>query len=80
MTTSDCRDIAAWILIVERVAHVVLFTQLLAKGRAHDGAADAGRGAEVRLARLPARGVGCCEISNQRFFNWHRSSHPAYLR
>lgn len=66
MTTSDCGDVVAWISTVEREAHVVLLTQLLAKGRAHDGAADAGWGAEVRLARLPARGVGCCETPDQR--------------
>lgn len=34
---------------------IVLVTELLAERRAHDGAANTGWGAEVRLARLPAR-------------------------
>ena len=42
-----------------RGSHVVLFPKFLAKRRAHDRAADAGRSAEVRLARLPARRVKC---------------------
>lgn len=33
-------------------AYVVLLTELLGERGAHDGAADAGRGREVRLARL----------------------------
>ena len=37
--------------------YVVLLTQLLAQGSAHDDAADAGGGAEVRLPRL-APGAG----------------------
>jgi len=38
-------------------ADVVLLTELLGERGAHDSATNAGWGAEVRLARLPARGV-----------------------
>lgn len=37
-------------------AYVVLLTELLAEGGAHDVAANARRSAEVRLARLAPRG------------------------
>lgn len=42
------------VVVVDRSgrAYVVLLTELLGERGAHDGAADAGRGREVRLARL----------------------------
>lgn len=45
----------------QKETYVVLLTELLAEGGAHDDAADAGGGREVRLARLPAGRVntGC---------------------
>lgn len=38
------------------MTYVVLLTELLGKGSAHDVATNAGRSAEVRLARLAAAG------------------------
>ncbi len=35
----------------------MLLSQLLAQRCTHDGSADAGRSTEVRLARLPPRGM-----------------------
>jgi len=44
-------------------AYVVLLTELLAERGTHDSATDAGRGIEVRLARLaPRRVQGCCNL------------------
>jgi hypothetical protein len=40
--------------------YVVLLTELLAEGGAHDVATDAGRRAEVGLARLAPRGRNVC--------------------
>jgi len=42
----------------------VLFTKLLAQRGAQDSPADAGRGTEVRFARLPSRRVQCCNFVN----------------
>lgn len=41
-------------------SYVVLLAKLLGERGAHDDAADAGGGAEVRLARLPPRGGNGC--------------------
>ena len=41
----------------KREAHIVLFPQLLAQRRAHDGATGGGAGTEVRLPGFPPRGV-----------------------
>ncbi len=49
--------------------YVVLLTELLAEGSAHDVAADARRRAEVGLARLAPRGGNVCK----RFVNFPRS-------
>ena len=44
-------------------SYVVLLTELLGERGAHDSAADAGRGREVRLARLsPGGGQSCTRI------------------
>lgn len=44
---------------VEKSTYVVLLTEFLAQGGAHDGSSLAGGSAEVRLARLPS-GAGNC--------------------
>lgn len=43
--------------------YVVLLTELLAEGGAHDNTANAGGRREVRLARLAPRGVSFCKFT-----------------
>lgn len=38
-------------------ANIVLLTEFLAQGRAHDSTSDTGRGIVMSLARLSSRGV-----------------------
>ncbi len=45
------------IIAVASEAYIVLLTELLGERGAHDGTADRGWRAEVRLARLAAGGV-----------------------
>ena len=47
--------------------HVVLLTELLGEGGAHDVAANAGGGLEVGLARLASRGCEVCRVESSVF-------------
>ena len=50
----------------EGETNVVLLTELLAEGSAHDHTTNAGRRGKVRLARLAPRGVNVCNRPDQQ--------------